>query len=615
MSHDEVAGAPVHLQFGARVGESDVEKALRRSAELFDHGRAGPRAVLDLAALEYADYFALARLAALIDGLLRRGGQCEIVLPHLELRDDEQRFLDSTDELEAEGRRDLVARHVQRRPAQRRRALEFLAGSGFLGSLMRNANGRQVQLRMAADGARDADFSLGWRLPASQRVVPRLLPLHLLSDSEGVAQLGDEWRDLASDVVSQGRRFLSTSASEAITDALFGELVENVTEHASFGLEGASPANAIAGAMVHANGLRQFGSRFRSGDRALDAYMSALAESGVPVTRLVVADSGVGIHSTLSNAYIRSGGDPRGKSIATDTIFYAFSPLGTRYAASASDKRLTRGLARVVRYVRENEGAITVRTGDALVGFCFPDRRENRIARRRLAPGPGTVVEVTLPLLQRRHRSRASRPAEFPRDAPELFPVYFSPTESADIRPAIARLVEDRRPNRVVAVMLPTTWEHRARAPEELAIQLGKVSLEFEGSCLVVLVVPQATRAEIAAGFQTVDDAREGADAQELSDVEIPAELGVFLVIPADGDYRFHGGDESIRGILYRATENGGEVTASDSREVSTILDLHRPGAPWLERSAGERAAVSPEVVHAFLNELARQELVGRVGG
>jgi hypothetical protein len=181
----------------------------------------------------------------------------------------------------------------------------------------------------------------------------------------------------------------------SVASLLLGELVENVHRHA-YESSADNPGHALVGAILFDKSYKPDPSNFRA---CLEPFAKSVHAMNIPVTRIIVADSGRGIPKVLGGYFrpenIQEIPKIDSLTIAQQILFWSLTKWSTSDRAALNERRGTRGLWVVRRFVRAYEGAITIRSEDALVGYTYLDKESN-IYDTKLRSVPGTLVDILM---------------------------------------------------------------------------------------------------------------------------------------------------------------------------------------------------------------------------
>ena len=362
--------------------------------------------LFDISRVEYADFGALAQVALLVECAVRYGIEVRVALPLPRRRKGEKDHIESLGADIALQRR--VARSIDARVQRRSEALRFAQNSGFIDSVrcahVPSADGRVVIL---ADFDRH-DFR-EYVEPAARGEAPGLEPENVEPADLPRSVVPLQW--LTPDVDTRDwemriRRILTLRGAglapgdaEAATTIVLRELIDNVRAHANEGEKSAYAPAALVGAIVF---RRRTAMGTPVGDRAIsEPYGEWIRNTGAAVVRIVVGDSGAGIHTTLREHVSATVGIDlpefdRPLTMTEQTLIASLSPWSSRHRGSDSRKGGVRGLASVRRVVREANGALLLRCADTVSGMTYPEGARLPVSETRLAWIPGTLIDLSL---------------------------------------------------------------------------------------------------------------------------------------------------------------------------------------------------------------------------
>lgn len=378
------------------------------------HPSAKEGLLFDLSRLTWVDPGALAQLALIAMRGLRDGVRVSIAMPSL---------LPGL----AESRRLRPAR-MQTRLDNRKAVREFLQYMQFPKCLgaghLRDFEGKLRVLENFDFDSPDvaAEHGLQDALEAqSERTYRYHLPLSWLGTADAGA-LAEHAGALVRLLGDPTRGFQSLQA-ETIANVIFRELVDNALTHSRSGSScliaaWASLPKSLLGAQRRSR---------RGQPQELD-FLAWAGSSGSGLVEVFVGDDGVGIHSTLKEAFkdARRRGAPAAQELP-DTpesiVAWAFDRWSTSRGGE-SERRGTRGLYRLDRVVKKLQGCVTLQSGPFSVTWDHGGPSFDKLHRyrpARLAERPGTFARVRLPAFQksraalqhsRRGQGRAARENE-----------------------------------------------------------------------------------------------------------------------------------------------------------------------------------------------------------
>lgn len=350
--------------------------------------------LFDISRVEYADFGALGQIVLLAERAVRHGVDVKIALPLPRRRKGEQAHIDSV-------RADImlqrrVARAIDARVKRRSEALRFAQNSGFIESVLCShlssadrkvlilpdfdrGDSREYETRIG--GAETSDREPESVDPAD---LPRsVVPLQWLTSDVDT----HEWETRIRRILTLRGAGLAPGDAEAATTIVLRELIENVRSHANEGETSDYQPAALVGAIVL---RRRTPAGTPVGSRTVSQpYGDWMRGTGAAVVRIIVGDSGAGIHATLKEHVSATGVEfpniGRPLTGTEQTLFASLSPWSTRHRPSGSRKRSVRGLASVRRVVREANGALLLRCADTISGMTYPEGDRLPVSESRLA--------------------------------------------------------------------------------------------------------------------------------------------------------------------------------------------------------------------------------------
>jgi hypothetical protein len=592
----------------AKFSFQDVEALLRKL------GAEHPRKLdLDFSKLERATDSATVGLLIVCDHVHRSGGLVRFFPPVPSALAAEERFLRRIEKTDSVRDLEIVRKKVKGAAHRRTAAIRHLEKMGFLSHFDETIHDWLIY-KSTAFGPGAWPFKLAD--DDDSRILTSYVPLRFLEPDGEIqhAESADEmykpgrWVDDLTVLLGQARRYISSSAADTLARAAYVELVSNVYEHAGWESPFFGGPKALVGAAIEPDGPSEAGEAIGGRVEQLASYVAWLRSERLPAIHIWVADSGATIPATIGSAYDSLRQKSPRRPVQTtrtareeqDLLLFALSPLGSRHV-SENAKRGTRGLARLARVVRENQGAIVVRSGRGLAGYSYPERQRHEIRQSHLPYFPGTVVQLIMPALRRSLRHRALIRQPVPPSPPKTFVVTSNIASGANldqleeqISKAQARVQNVFIDTRDVCVILDTSPNYELRQGrlhlEALAARVGKLAVRFESTYLFAILMPHLTFEEVSSPFGTLDDARERHGGAELVGAEIPEEVGTFLTIAGDGGWAFHGGVSRSRRALYAAAAGD-----TDEYEIRQIVQANQPGWNWFRKiSTGFTLSVQP---------------------
>jgi hypothetical protein len=558
--------APGRIAVARFITNREVDRVLRGSSLYLKSGwrsgRGSERITLDLSAVEFADYGALARLLLIIDGAAHHGVAVTLVPPANDLRAGEVRVL-AGDHLELspealERQRVRILRAV----AMRRRFRHFLTNTGFvraarlplLGqhlltpvwaedqSELPSDIGDRVSMLLESDAGGSGDF-----LGGSHDPLPAISAFEWIDPRE--AHESEVWEDRYVSFLHDNDIIMSRRHAKAIVSTVLRELIDNVYDHAEQIGEGDAHCTALVGALTVSAG------RYASWRRDTTLYASDLpfnawlTARNTPFVRIVVGDSGQGIRSSLLPRFVGVSPSKVERTRTSDIVMFAFEAGASRHT---DDGLRGTGLPAIRRFLRSYEGRVGVRTGDAKAGYWSPDGVTNRFTEDRLAYSPGTFVEVGL-CLTLHSRTDELLHGRSEGDESDAGPRLVRGVTGQELATSVNRAVEARDGEHVTFVGLLSDWPKTRRDRLVLAEDARRVSRSVEGTAALVLVIPAASRVDLRSSFSLLDEIYESDSAMSQARASDDDWTPPILLLSGDGRPTWTGGSEQLRGLLYGA--------------------------------------------------------------
>jgi hypothetical protein len=363
---------------------------------------------LDFCTAEWFDLAAAVHVVVLCEAILREGARIEIVPPLPVERKSEKLW-------RASGPPQAFVAGLDARIARRERAAGILRRLNVVGALYSSAEryGAKSNLivRAGVDTSAAADvgveilpvgeeslaeadaFSGPVTEHARERRWYRMTPLRWLTFEDN-ADVDKFAHDVAHLLLDPDRAGFHPVDARALTNAVFHELLQNVSVHA------ASTRHALVAAWVRPSS--QF-IPIKSHLEHEQAYVEWLRTLQTPCLDLVIADSGEGANNSLAEAFHRR--TQKDANVAAlpagdaQVLAWAWDRWSSRL--DAVGRRGTRGLYRVDRVAQRHQGLAMLRAGSQSAGWDHGGVGYDRLvaSTQPLAVVPGTVVRLLLPTL------------------------------------------------------------------------------------------------------------------------------------------------------------------------------------------------------------------------
>src|SRR6266487_2036073 len=365
---------------------------------------------IDLSAVEYADFTALAQIALLVEGAARHGHRVRVSTPFQGMSRTETDHLRGLAEQPAA--RASEAARIMSAVGRRRSAFIFMSNCGFIDAVLPSHVPRVEELvtvsfgheeNLSSPSARERGGLRTWRgglvWEGGSRSVRDIAPLQWLTGQSSAAAF-PSWENEIRRVLALRAPSLTTSDVDAVVTIVLRELVVNVASHAAEVAPGAScPPAALVGVIATVTRKPQDSA---VGDRdLLREYALWRQDNGSAAVRVVVGDSGRGICATLRAPVVSTPNvdlPDLGRKLhrSERTLLWSLSPWSGVTGPRAKARRSARGLASVRRVVRESAGAILVRSANAAAGMIYPRGARTPVSSARMAFVPGTLIEIVL---------------------------------------------------------------------------------------------------------------------------------------------------------------------------------------------------------------------------
>jgi adenine/guanine phosphoribosyltransferase-like PRPP-binding protein len=546
---------------------------------------------IDLSLIAHADFTSLAMCALLIEKALRYGHRVRIALPLRSLRRAEIAFYERE---RGGGRGDFNPElAVRNQVRQRTSAYQFLEHSGFrqvlamphvprAGELLEIVDNYDASSETSTEQIRRVEWA--WEGPAYQRSSPAILPLRWVDPhSEDL----DEWEEDACAVLLAKGLALSESHARAFARILVHELAENVGEHAPEDAGVSCAPRSLVGAIA-LNLSGRYQTRLNHFPSTLRPYLQKLAATDRPFVRTVVGDSGIGIPATLDRFYNVEyermfSRIPGPLTHAEKLLYWSMMTSAKRFSGNAR-RGAPRGLARAERVVRNYQGALLLRSEDALVGYTYWGRARDPVIERRSSRSKrrgirvGSVLEAFLfePIHAR------GRPLVRESRAPETVGLVWR--SLFDQEHGLAPLAEPTPVDGLRCIVV-TMNDSTLNSDNVGAFveRLANASLDAERHGASLAVVFTSGSHEVTSVLEALDEAREDPDLQTGLE-GLPDLVDPIMLVDAHGSVTWFGSTPDVRKVLFSLSES--ETGSLDAAALGELLE--RPGAGLPEELSGE---------------------------
>ena len=388
---------------------------------------AGQQVEVDMSWVGFADFIILGRLLVFISSLVDVASGITVHLPTGDPLPGEEPFLIDSQHDQTDAHATSLAA-IARRRRQRDHCRLFIKQSGFEAGLTSGPCSpsavKVVDSRQAPDAAPSQYLATGrfdetFQGPQRSR---QLLPYTWIDVKRTDEIRGS--RELA--VIESSLTALGIPAVDAATLAqgVLLELIENVAQHGSGSSDRSTPA-LVGGILLRPS---QYDSRADDYDPNMSAFLNWGARCQSSLFRLLVADAGQGLITSLSpykHDHFEQRAASHGRQISDDqdTVLYALNRWST--STPAPPRRGAYGLWKVERLLRSYRGSILVSSGSETAGYIFADSpRPITITTTGPTWLPGTAVEcnvlTTVPNILEATASTAAETPEIERKRPHL---------------------------------------------------------------------------------------------------------------------------------------------------------------------------------------------------
>lgn len=565
-SRSQSDGESFTVRLNSQLTHREVDRLLRSTGLFRQAGwpsGSSERLTIDMSAVEFSDLAACARLIVTLEGAIRHGRTVTVIPPAANVRPGEHDLIIGKSPILSQPalrkQRSRIATSVQ----GRRRGSTFLANTGFFSAIQmphlpdamrpvltedKSTWSSEIEYILSAVTTRELTAALPLiPAPSHMRGSEAILPFTWLTSSESAK--GTRWENGIIDFLHGREPILTRRDAISIVTTVLRELVDNVFEHAGVG-EGdvvEPPAALIVGLGVRRG--RSVAWKKAAGLYPADLpFNEWLSQRESPLVRILVADSGVGIPSTLKVSYQDQLSHKRTESIKPgDLILHSFEPSASRHTGD----RRGLGLAVVRRYVRSYAGRVTIRSANANGGYWFPEAVPEVFADDGLAYAPGTVVEVALGVTLRQPGGLVE---SLPRQHASADLVYARiGTRFSDVSRWEHTVTEALRSNasaHPILVLLIPTWPDDRFERMNIALGARTTAKGLEGKAGLAVVLPAASEPDIRSSFAPFDDLVES-DASRRQSWDLGEWTPPTLIIAANGSAIWTGGSARIRKLLY----------------------------------------------------------------
>ena len=513
------------LKLQTKTTLRNFEKALRNSRCYLKGGWQTKRLELDLSVVEYIDIGVLARLSSLLENFRGRDGELYIRPPS------------------DEGLQKFDEKVVNRKRKRRKNARRFCEGCGLFTTIVEAGfpipDGITYYPSSSNLGI-DEDRFAPYIVP---RHIPCIIPLRWLTTGEFL-ELKEEWFTRIIFQISQGGQYLTKNLAVGLSHSFFEELLENVEEHA-FYEEGKNTKDTeitkgLGGGIVHLYGFhsdrsdRARAAKPEYGNSTIDGYINKLTPD-MPIVRLVVADSGLGIARTIERQFAihpkRAEFEKISKNKTIQQIHFAISKYGSRHTdeeiAKNPKKAKLRGFIRLEGFINTHKCLLYIRTGNVATGFFYGDETKKYFELLNLPYIPGTVIELILPV-EPRQRSSISFQSNLPKLPLNYHILPFDPRNDHWLK-TLKDEINALPNNKYVIFLLPAYWHlHSPKASnlfdDILKLRRAKVS--------ICLMIPYQDSKSIKHNMPKQDD---------------EDDKNCILVGASDGIYSLYGGSGQLQ--------------------------------------------------------------------
>jgi hypothetical protein len=574
----------MRLTIGLILTSQTLEVALRAGLPVGGGPASFPGAarhdglLVDLSRVWIVDYVAAAQVLLLVDAVCRAGGSVRVDLPDPLMSDLEQIMTERP--AGARDARARVLRAVANAARRRNSALTFLRSIGFVTAIrMPHLPGANVRVTGGQGDETDRDarvLPFRWIAPAVDET---------LANSSAVTATVGGLKDLG----------FPPSAARV----LVYELVENVAAHAPDGLARPAPHALVGGLAVRSGtlGWQMLGERFPE-------LVRSAADASLPVLRLVVGDSGVGLANHLG-PYLpwTEWSDiptPSGPPLTDSelTTIWSLQRWSTSDPSRAAARRRGTGLWWARRAIGQCGGEMLVGSADAFVGLALGSRSAELLRIAQRTRNVGTVVDIAaLPQGSRQRRSTTGNGSDQQRFHWMRVAVDGESTDA--LRQSAHRLLDGEHGDPGFGLILTLDGGSAQPVSTRFLTAILAESAGLSSRCLVaVLVASVAPRA-----LQLAVDLF-----HRLTGDDSPAHP--FLIIDQRGHSRWCGGRADLRELLNSATEDPDGSVLIEGKTAALLSEALRDHPRLFSLHAGEiKLAITPTEVVAVLRGLVAKRL------
>jgi hypothetical protein len=527
---------------------------------------------IDLSEVEFAEFTTLAQVALLVESAARHGISVKVALPFARHRVGEQKFILSCRKSDDPAKL-FWAHSTEKAIRLRQNALQFMEHSGFIEALevahvpdAKNLikivddydSGREVSYDDPNSAEPLANSQWYVKSDKTNYFLKRIFRLRWFPPLNGDKLLKSQ--NYAAAILGFKDIGLTDSDAMALAGTLLHELIENVYFYGSENLKNDNgQPYALVGAVVFDPDTYQL--RPENFRPSLREFVEWAADTNSPVIRVVVGDSGAGIPHTLGPHFSSDNEDeipnlepplrPTEK-----TLFWAFNPWSTSDKEAALIKRGTRGLWRVQCLVQSYDGAVTIRSEDAMVGWTYQSLNNAKEARdSNLRFIPGTFIDICLLSKIHPRKKLSPNPVDAPRQVPnfEIVRCKGSETESLS-EEDLKRLVKELRkatpdkPKCIIATLdVIPLW---APLTQEVLIDLLQTATNLTNHGALSLLCPDVTWRQIEPTVKSLDTLMDELSQSRLAALGVPKSPDPVILIDSSGEARWFGGNVILRKLL-----------------------------------------------------------------
>jgi len=581
------------------VKVADVETVLRGS-HAFTKKEAGWTKLakkkglfIDLSKVEYVDFTALAKIALLVEGAARHKINVVVALPFTKPRTSESAFIEHC--LSSGNVAMLRAsRAVEERIISRKRVQDFMLHTSFISVLEIPHVDNQVYIDYDYDssiyGEMD-DFTDSESLQhAGQHKImnddeyflKKIFPFRWVKPDDQSNLLSD--KQFLSNVIRMKNNLgLEAADADSIARIILAELVVNVYDHASeveygiicrpYALVGGialDPDKNIAGiSNIHEEAA---------------SFISLGMQSGSPVIRLIIGDSGRGIIASLSSRFDEDAkkelpdfNPPLRRE--EDVIFWSLNEWSTSRPKSSPFKLGTRGLWLVRQLVASYCGVMLVRSEDVLVGYGYDSQGEKAIRGDKTKPPitPGTLLDVyILTKIPKKVPAVTQYNSQGKQTADNLTSVYqwqcvpngtqlLSDNDLASVWEEFRTINKPLIPRRVIGILDSITQS--SRAAHEVIESALQTSAVLNDASAFIIIWTGITDKEIEIAVKSSNSSLKRKQSESSSTTQA---LWPILLINRYGHGCWVGGKPEYRETLYSLTQGVENSRANNSNAISS---------------------------------------------